>query len=524
MQKSLYLLLLVLMPVSVFGQKLGVIDFPTTVESSVAQDHFIRGVKLLHSFEYQDAAEAFRQAQEESPGFVMAHWGEAMSHNHPIWQREELSDARESLTRLAESDEERVRMAATEKEADFITAVNLLFGEGSRKERAARYLAQMEVMADRYPDDHEVMTFYALAILGTSHDGRDFSTYMKAAAIAEVVFAANPLHPGAAHYLIHSYDDPIHAPLGVRAADVYSEIAPDAAHALHMPTHIYVALGQWDKVERLNERSWLASEVRVRRKGLEPTSRSYHAIWWRAYALMQQDRQADAKSLIEVVAADASTGHRSANYHLAAMQALYVIDSGDWEYGVNQIPEAPSSQSRRSKITTHFVSGYAHAKLGNWEAVAVHTAAIRSLVDEIAQRDLDAGYNEDVTRGRVLALELDALSFLGSDKEDKAILLAREAATLEESMPFEFGPPGVIKPAHELLGEVYLAAGQPNNAVAAFQNGLRRNPMRRMLLQGLAEAASKSGRDDLAERANADLRSIIWSSQRGAGESAGQGE
>ena len=135
-------------------------------------------------------------------------------------------------------------------------------------------------MYDKYPDDLEVKAFYALALLGTSHSGRDIVTYMRAAAVVEDVARANPQHPGAVHYLIHAYDDPAHAPLGLRYAEAYAKIAPSASHALHMPSHIYFALGMWDRAAEMNERSARAADERVARKGLAVDERGFHALLW----------------------------------------------------------------------------------------------------------------------------------------------------------------------------------------------------------------------------------------------------
>ena len=215
-------------------QGLGTIDFPTS-GSPGAREVFLRGTLLLHSFEYDDAREAFRQAQQLDPDFGMAYWGEAMTNNRPIWVQLDLEDGRATLKRLGETPEARLATMPTEREQGYLRAVEKLFGEGDKLSRDLAYSESMAQLAAEYPDDLNAVSLYALSLLGTRQAERDFTTYMKAAAIAEEVFAKNPHHPGAAHYLIHSYDDPLHAPLGLRAARVYADIAPAAAHARHMP-------------------------------------------------------------------------------------------------------------------------------------------------------------------------------------------------------------------------------------------------------------------------------------------------
>ena len=200
-------------------QGLGTIDFPTS-GSPGAREVFLRGALLLHSFEYDDARVAFRQAQELDPDFGMAYWGEAMTHNRPIWVQVDLEDARAVLDRLTETPEARLAKMPTQREQGYLRAVEKLFGEGDKLSRGLAYSESMAQLAAEHPDDLNAASLYALSLLGTRQQERDFTTYMKAAGIAEEVFTRNPNHPGAAHYLIHSYDDPIHAPLGLRAARV----------------------------------------------------------------------------------------------------------------------------------------------------------------------------------------------------------------------------------------------------------------------------------------------------------------
>ena len=244
--------------------ELGSIDFPTS-GAAAAQPAFLKGVLLMHSFEYDDAKEAFVEAQQADPGFAMAYWGEAMTYNHAVWQQTAPDLARAALARLAPTAEGRLAKAATAKEKDWLASLDSLYGAGDKLARDRAYAEQLRRMHDKYPADDEVTAFYALALLGTSHGGRDVSIYMKAAALVEQVYARNPQHPGAAHYLIHAYDDPVHAPLGLRFADAYSRIAPAASHALHMPSHVYFALGMWDEASAINERSMKAADARDRK-------------------------------------------------------------------------------------------------------------------------------------------------------------------------------------------------------------------------------------------------------------------
>ena len=238
--RTLLVLLLAITPLAATAgeSELGKIHFPTS-GSPEAQEHFLRGALLLHSFEYDDARDAFRAAREVEPDFAMAAWGEAMTYNHPLWLRQNPDEARAALEQLAPTPEARLAKAPTEREKGYLRAVEILYGDGDKLARDLAYAETMGELSARFPEDLDAAAFHALALLGTCHDGRDTATYMRAAAIVEEVFAENPEHPGAAHYLIHSYDDPVHAPLGLRAARLYAEIAPAAVHALHMPSHVF---------------------------------------------------------------------------------------------------------------------------------------------------------------------------------------------------------------------------------------------------------------------------------------------
>jgi tetratricopeptide (TPR) repeat protein len=269
--------------------ELGTIDFPNS-GSPEAQEAFARGALLLHSFEYEDAREAFREARRQDPGFALAAWGEAMTHNHPLWREQDRDAALAALAELGSTPEKRFSKAPTAREKGYLRAVETLYGEGDKVSRDRAYEQAMEELATAHPEDLEARAFWALSILGTAQGVRDFGTYMRAGAVAEEVFAVNPRHPGAAHYLIHSYDDPVHAPLGLRAARVYAEIAPAATHAQHMISHIYVALGRWQESVAANVKSYQVSVERAEQKNLGVDARNYHALHWLQYSHLQLPR------------------------------------------------------------------------------------------------------------------------------------------------------------------------------------------------------------------------------------------
>ncbi len=369
-------------------------------------------------------------------------------------------------------------------------AADVLFGDGDKHARDDSYADAMVRLYQTYPADEDVAAFYALALLGTAHEGREFGTYMKSAGILEQVVDEYPNHPGIAHYLIHSYDDPIHAPLGIRAARAYSKIAPDAPHAQHMTSHIFMALGMWDEVVAANENAMRVSNDGRAARGLPPSACG-HGNFWLEYGYLQQGRIDEAGLLLKqchdrVTAAPGGDDPDPDNTPVgsyAAMLSRYVIDSGelnveglDWPVDLSGSPYA--------RVTFAFATGYAAAALGDAEnamaALDVLTAVDAELTT--AEEDIDT----QGARRQVLVLELEALIRALEGNMDQAITLARQAAAAEQAMPYEFGPPFVDKPAFELLGEVLLMAGRYEDSRNAFRIALSRNPERAASRNGLA--------------------------------------
>ncbi len=492
--------------------ELGKIDFPTS-GSPEAQEHFIEGALLLHSFEFEDAAEAFQQAQQVEPDFAMAYWGEALTHNHPLWEQQDAEAAREALARLAPTAEERLAKAPTEREKDYLRTVEVLYGEGTKEERDFAYLEAVRQLAEKYPDDLEAASLHALATLGTSHDGRDFRIYMQAAALAEDVFAKNPLHPGAAHYLVHSYDDPIHAPLGLRAARVYAKIAPAAAHALHMPSHVFVSLGMWDEAAASNEDSWEAAEARVQRKNLGVEDRGYHALWWLEYAYLQQGRYREAGKLLDIIEADAEkSGSKLTRRHLVALRSHYRVESRQWQ--ADSIEVDTSGLRTAATAKDLFVHGMSAVKKGDLARAKTKVAKLRSFLDEererIEQESGEGGvdYLGPLRGAEVTALELEALLRLAEGKAAGATQMMQSAVAAEDELSLGYGPPYPVKPAHELFGEILLELDRPEEAREQFERALDRAPRRALSLLGLARAADKAGDSRKARDSYAELQRV----------------
>ncbi|MEA3081170.1 MAG: hypothetical protein QOD54_838, partial [Sphingomonadales bacterium] len=236
------------------GDRLGEIVFPNS-GNKAAQAPFLRGVKLLHSFEYVDAVDSFQEAQKADPGFALAYWGEAMAHNYTLWSEQHTDRARAIMMKLRPTPVARAAKAKAPREKMYMAAVEALYGPGTKFERDGLYADRMDALAKAYPRDVEAQAFDALATLGRSHGTRNEANYLKSGAILERLFPTHRNHPGVVHYMIHSYDDPAHARLGLKAARLYDKIAPESPHALHMTSHIFLALGMWPETIAANQRA-----------------------------------------------------------------------------------------------------------------------------------------------------------------------------------------------------------------------------------------------------------------------------
>lgn len=504
---------------------LGTATFPTSTHSPTAQTAFMRGLLLLHLFEYRDAANAFQAAEKIDPTFVMAYWGEAMTHNHPVWNELDVPAGQAALRKLAPTPEARAAATSDPRERAYLSTVEILYdGQGTKPERDAQYATAMQKLAQAYPSDDEAQLFYSLALLGRSEGIRDVPVYLQAAAIAKAVFERNPDHPGAAHYWIHGMDDPAHAAGALVAARALSKIAPDAAHAQHMCSHIFMALGMWDDVVAANLQAVRLSDEHDRAAG-QPVIDCGHYNIWLQYGYEQQGRY---KAAAETLAAcqstmktalawmDANPGlpdssatarqSRVGNgkYSLISQRGAFVIDSRQWN-GV--------AANMTIGVPAHiypwdlFATGYAAAQRNDLPLAEDSLQKLRSFA-QTYQSDPEASKEHETD----LAVLSDLLGGLVSSKSGdmpNALAQVQRAATTYDAMAFDFGPPATFIPPQELLGELLLEDNQPQQARAAFAESLKRAPLRTQSLLGLARAQSKAG-DKAAAIATYTQLLAIW--------------
>ncbi|MGH7702148.1 MAG: tetratricopeptide repeat protein, partial [Gemmatimonadales bacterium] len=475
-------------------EQLGHISFPNS-GSAEAQPQFIRGVLLLHNFQYPEAAAAFRQVQKIDPGFALGYWGEALSYTHQVWNQQDLAAARTALGRLAPTPEARLAKTPNSRERMYLASAEALYGDGSKPRRDTLYADALERLVRAYPDDDEAKIFYSVALLGLNQGVRDVPTYIRAGAIAEDVLRRNPDHPGAAHFVIHAFDDPIHAPLGLYAARRYSEIAPGSPHAQHMTTHIFLALGMWDEVATQNE---VASGPHRAHWG------PGHGTHWLTYAYVQQGRYQAARQLILTLAANARSPVSQYNRgQLANFRARYVLDTEQWDGPEAKALTADTGVPGEDGYEyATFAAGYAAARRGDTN-LAERLLGTLTRANGDASTTVRPGETGSKVVPVILEFSLRAELLRQRGARDEAIALLRRATALEDGMPAEFGPPAVVKPSHEFLAGLLLEGGRPAEAMAQFQRALELAPGRSAALLGLGRAARAAGEQAVAARAYA---------------------
>jgi tetratricopeptide (TPR) repeat protein len=461
----------VLAAILILAAELGSVAFPTSTTNPRAQAEFERGVAALHSFWYEEAAASFRHAEQLDPKFVMAYWGEAMTYNHPIWLEQDRDAALKVLAKAP--------APTTAREAAWLATLRVLYGDGPKRARDDAYEEAIGALAAKYPADPEAQAFHALAILGTlDHGPSDERKQIRAAAILESLLPAHPSHPGVLHYMIHAYDDPLHAPLGLRAATTYARVAPAAHHALHMPSHIFLQLGMWAEAAKSNEQSYAASVAWVEREKLEASKRDLHSLTWLQYIYLQQGRVDEAKALFAKASGD-SDRERSARTRMLANWAVEtgeVVDAADT--GSGDMAHCGMSYGSAGDAGW-FARGLAAIKRG--ESI---DAAIAGLTKEREAKKLENSKRVN----EVMELSLRALDAQRHGKFHDALDFAKRGVEVEETLGAPSGPPDDIKPAHELYGELLLAANRPAEAVVQFRMALLRTPNRALSVKGLAAA------------------------------------
>jgi tetratricopeptide (TPR) repeat protein len=472
------------------GEKLGKVEFPNSCSPAV-QEKFLRGVAMLHSFYYSATQRAFEEVAAEDNSCAIAAWGYAsILMSNPL-QGIGASPKSADLAQAA-IDKGRKMGAKTQRERDYLEAVAAYYEDFANRPEQARQLARAhayETLAAKYPDDDEAQIFYALYLAGTqTASDQTYSAYLKAAGILEKQFAKHPDHPGVAHYLIHSYDAPPIAARGLPAARRYAVIAPDAPHALHMPSHIFTRVGAWTDSTTTNRRSADAAQ-----RSQDPDD-ALHALDYMAYAYLQLARDGDARKTFEE--ARTQTGinpaRATAYYALAAMPARYVVERGEWRDAAKLAPSP--SNFPFTEAMTHFARALGAARSGDPAAAQMDIDRITALRDRLKSAKSEYWANEV----EVMRLASVAWVALAQKKGDEALALMRQAADTEDRSEKNIVTPGRLLPARELLGDMLLELKRPAEALKEYEASQQREPNRYRGLYGAGQAAAQSGNRDKA--------------------------
>lgn len=483
-------------------EKLGQVNFSVSCNAAV-QSPFNRAVAMLHSFWYDKAAEAFAAVAQKDPACGMAYWGIAMTHYHELWEAPRAEDLKQGWAAVEKA---RSVGAKTERERDYIAAIEVFYKDSDKLDHRARALAYeraMEQLHARYPDDREAAIFYALAVRADAPPGdKTYTNQKKAGAILEPFFAEQPEHPGVAHYIIHCYDYPPLADRGFEPARRYAKIAPDSPHALHMPSHIFTRLGLW----RESIESNLASAAAAEKHGA--IGDQLHAMDYLVYAYLQGAQDREAEKLLRVLAVQPTDPTYFAGlYAIAAMPARFAVERHRWaEAAALSVPPNvfPGGRYAWTEANIHFARALGAARTGNVEVARKGMQELASLRDALVQAKETYWADQLEIQQEITAAWLT----LAEGKKEEALEKMHAAADHEGATDKHPVTPGVVLPARELLGEMLLELKQPAQALAEFEATLRAAPNRFNALAGAARAAGLSGDREKAKDYYAKLLAL----------------
>ena len=484
-------------------EKLGSVTFPTTCAAGV-QARLERALALLHSFTYTEAEKGFHDVAAADPKCAIAHWGVAMSLYHPLWETPSAADLAKGSSEL-----ERAQRLGTgsPRERAFIDAAGAYYKDYEHVAPAVRAKAYEQAMADvaaRFPDDMEAQTFHALALLATaSPTDRTHANQKRAGEILEPLYRAHPQHPGLAHYLIHAYDSAELASRGLDAARAYAKIAPSAPHALHMPSHVFTRLGYWNDSVASN----LAARKAAHAAG--DVGEELHAMDYLTYAYLQLGRDADAKRVVDDLAAmrGLGAGKFKIGYAANAMPVRYAIERRQWAEA-SALQPLPDSEPHVAAIV-YWARAIGASRSGHPKGADADIAAIDA---SIARLDA-AGNAYWATQTRALADSARGWQLFANGKSDEAVAHLRTAADTEDAAEKLPVTPGPIVPAREQLGDLLLEARRPADALREFKTALAGAPGRRGATMGAAQAAERSGDAEAAKRFRAQAAEAVTASR-----------
>jgi tetratricopeptide (TPR) repeat protein len=465
--------------------QLGTVHFPVSCTPD-AQQTFEKGVALLHSFWYEEAEKTFLDAQKQDPNCAMAHWGEAMSLWHQLWDQPKADTIKRAAAELKQADKAN---AKTTRERDYIQALQVFYSNSQKLDHEARaraYSSAMEKVYAKYPDDHEAAAFYALSLLASEPDNdTTFANRKQAGAILEKLFAEEPNHPGIAHYLIHTYDKPQLAELGLPAARRYTQIAPFAPHAVHMPSHIFARVGDWPDDIQSNLAS-IAATRKASEMNMGGEGHQFHAMDFLIYAYLQSGRETDAAKVIGEVKTMRAMEMAGTDMHAFAMSkfpAMYALEMHSWSDAA-ALPVISNAEPG-DRAYTYWARTIGSARSGDLAAAKKNLAEIDAIQKDYVARKKK--YMADYTEA--IYQEASAWVQHGEGKDEDALAILRKEADHEDAV----GDEQTSMPAREMLADMLLEMKRPEQALAEYKGDLRFNPKRFDGVYGAAQAAEMAG-------------------------------
>ncbi|MBK8506453.1 MAG: hypothetical protein IPL46_32205 [Saprospiraceae bacterium] len=480
---------------------------------------------MLHSFEYDDAHEAFQMAIAADSSQLMCYWGDVMTQYRALWGLQDIDKGRSIIAMVGSTEETRLAHAKDSLERDFWQGVEMLFGEGELLSRNKMFCEHMGHLYEKYPDNEEVAAFYSISLLWAGDPESAKEKALLSAQVADGILKHNPNHPGALHYKIHAYDNPEFAKEAKQAADLYSKVAPDATHALHMPSHIYLALGLWDDVVATNEASYAASVARMERKNLGDDARGYHSYAWLNYGYIQQGRYHDAEKLLtDMYKYVARAPNQSSRSYLITMQNALLAESPQWPADLTPLFEIKTDD-------LSIVSEAAHAFfLAHWAYRESDASTIKEQIEQLNLKvnnaALQIGENgvamcsagttryapnkNSIQIARTLLLQMESFAAQLHGDQDMYVKKLQEAVQLESETEYSFGPPDISLPSFEQYGYWLLKNVQPEEALNQFNKSLERAPRRVQALRGKMNALEMLNRSSEAQKIQEELKEI-WS-------------
>jgi tetratricopeptide (TPR) repeat protein len=471
----------------VFGEpndnKLGEVHFETSCKPD-AQQQFDQAMLYQHSFWYRASQKSFEDALKADPGCAIAYWGIALSLLYNPHVAPPVKNLAEGAAALEKG---KAASAKTQRERDYIDTLGAMYADYDKVDHRTRvlaYLKAMEQLAQRYPDDDEAQIHYALALnVAAAPADKTYANQLKGAAILEKIWVRQPEHPGVAHYLIHLYDAPALAERGLTAARRYAKVAPAAAHAQHMPSHVFTRLGYWQESIASNTESGRVA------KEAGDFHDQLHSMDYLVYAYLQLGQDSKAKAVIDDMTkvAGFSETFLPGPYALAVSPARYVVERGDWKAAAD-LQVRPSPLANVQAIT-YFARALGAARSGNPEAAKIDIAKLVELGDKL--RNAKDGYwSQQVDIQRQVAT---AWVLYAEGKRDDALTAMSAAADAEDKTEKHPVTPGVPKPARELYGLMLLDSGNPQEALSAFEATLKKEPNRLAAFAGAATSAERTG-------------------------------